>query len=60
MLLTIHRDSKGELLISSRIYYNNLYVTEALFEGFLDVYELGMYESESSESLVTYFLELCG
>ena len=26
---------------------------QALFEGFLDVYELGMYEFESSESLVT-------
>ena len=29
---------------------------QALFEGFLDVCELGMYEFESSESLVTYFL----
>ena len=28
---------------------------QALFEGFLDVYELGMCEFESSESLVTYF-----
>ena len=60
MLLTIHRDSKGKVLISSRIYCTNLHVIEALFEGFLDVYELGMYEFESSESLVTYFLDLCG
>ena len=40
MLLTIHRDSKGEVLISSRIYCTNLHVIEALFEGFVDVYEL--------------------
>ena len=38
----------------------NLYVIQALFEGFIDVYEQGMYEFEPSESLLTYFLDLCG
>ena len=32
---------------------------QELFERFLGVYELGMYECESSESLLTYFLDLC-